>query len=138
MNDYRLNDIFVGMKESFTAVMDEVRFDRFRELTGDENPLHCDREYAVEHGYKDRVCYGMLTASLLSALAGVYLPGRRSLIHSVEVNMTKPVILNDVLTVEGTVKEIDGTFGFINVRVNIFNQHGEKVMRGKIIVGVSE
>jgi 3-hydroxybutyryl-CoA dehydratase len=138
MNHYRFNDIFVGMKESFTAVMDEERFDAFRALTGDENPLHCDREYAMSHGYPDRICYGMLTASLLSTLAGVYLPGQRSLIHSVAVNMTKPVILNDVLTVEGIVKDMDETFRFIHIKVNIFNQHGEKVMRGKMIVGVSE
>ena len=138
MNDFSLDELSVGMTAQLTAVMDAARFDSFRKLMGDENPLHSDREYAVSQGYPDRVCYGMLTASLLSALAGVYLPGKRSLIHSVEINITKPVILNDTLTVEGTIKEIDDTFGFITVGVKIFNQHGEKVLRGKMIIGVSK
>ncbi|MBR5361427.1 MAG: dehydratase, partial [Lachnospiraceae bacterium] len=77
MNTYIYEQIEVGHKESFKVTVTEADMDKFREITGDVNPLHRDTEYAKEHGYRDRVFFGMLTASYLSTLAGVYLPGER-------------------------------------------------------------
>ncbi|MBQ9091319.1 MAG: hypothetical protein IJY52_03500, partial [Anaerotignum sp.] len=48
----------------------------FLAITGDINPLHNDQEFAQKQGHPDKVAFGMLTASFLSTLAGVYLPGR--------------------------------------------------------------
>ena len=51
----------------------------------------------------------MLTASFLSTLAGIYLPGEKSLIHSVETKMIKPVFIGDELIVTGKVSEKSGS-----------------------------
>ena len=40
--------------------------DMFREITGDENPMHTDDTYAKKQGYESRIAYGMLTASLFN------------------------------------------------------------------------
>ena len=110
----------------------------FREITGDTNPLHTDPKFAAESGNKDRVCYGLLTSSFLSTLAGVYLPGRYSLIRSVEVKFIKPVYPGDELTVKGTVTEVNTDFSFFEMKVEIRNAEGEKVLRGKMQVGVTD
>ncbi|USZ72048.1 MaoC family dehydratase [Natronosalvus halobius] len=48
--------------------------ERFADLTGDENPLHLDPEYAAEGLFDGPVAHGMLVAGLISsALAS--LPG---------------------------------------------------------------
>ncbi len=136
MNTYTYDEIQAGHRESFTVTVTEADMDKFREISGDVNPLHKDADYAKEHGHKDRVVFGMLTASYLSTLAGVYLPGERSLIHSVEVKFEGAVYPGDELTVEGTVAEKNDTFNLIVIKVIIRNGEGKKVCKAKMQVGV--
>ena len=103
MNRYQFEDIYVGLKEEFQVTITADMLKQFCQMTGDVNPLHTDETFAKEKGYESNVAYGMLTASFLSTLAGVYLPGERSLIHSVESKFTKPVYVGDTLTISGQV-----------------------------------
>lgn len=136
MNQYILNDIAVGMQESFRVVITGEMMEHFCTITGDCNPLHTNETYARECGYKGTVVYGLLTGSFLSTLAGVYLPGEKSLIQSVEMKCTSPVYINDELLITGTVTEINDTFSFIVVKYRITNQDGLCIMRGKMQIGV--
>lgn len=136
MNQYRLEDIYIGMRESFQVTVSAGMLEKFRQVTGDVNPLHTDTEFAKQKGYEKTVAYGMLTASFLSTLAGVYLPGERSLIHSVESKFVKPVFEGDTLTVTGEVTEINELFSTFTMKTTIVNQNGEKVLRGKMQIGV--
>ena len=135
MNNYSFDEILVGQIESFPAKVTAEMMDAFRTLTGDENPLYTDDSFASEKGFSGRVAYGMLTASFLSTLAGVYLPGRRSLIHKVEVEFPTPVLPGDELMVSGEVKEKDERFNLLKLAVTIRNAKGQKVCRGKMTVG---
>ena len=136
MNYYRFEDLKAGRTEQFTVTVDGNMQERFCELTGDTNPLHTDEAYAVSQGFEGRVVYGMLTASFLSALAGVFVPGAYGILHSVEVKFVKPVYAPDVLKVTGTVTELNETVRQAVIKVEIRNQKGEKVLRGKIKAGV--
>lgn len=136
MNHYRFEDIYVGLKEEFQVTVTPEMLERFCWITGDINPLHTQESFAKRKGYETKVAYGMLTASFLSTLAGVYLPGESSLIHSVESKFTKPVYAGDVLTVSGQVTECNEMFSVFTMKTTIVNQKGEKVLRGKMQVGV--
>ena len=136
MNSYTYDQIEVGHKESFTVTVTEEDMERFREITGDVNPLHRDADYAKSHGHKDRVVFGMLTASYLSTLAGVYLPGEHSLIHSVKTKFSGAVYPGDTLTIEGTVIEKNDTFELIMVKAIIRNQKNEKVCKAELQIGI--
>ena len=136
MNNYSFEQMTKGLSESFEVTVTGEMMDSFRQITGDINPLHNDEQFAREKGYNGRVCYGMLTASMLSTLAGVYLPGERSLIHGVEIMFAKPVMIGDRLTVKGTVYEINDDFKQITLKVEIINQNNVKVVRGKMKVGL--
>ena len=126
------------MKESFQAEVREETLSAFNKITGDINPLHNDEDYAKQKGHPGRVVYGMLTASYLSTLAGVYLPGKNSLIHTVEIKLERPVYIGDVLTIEGEVVEKNDTFRFVVIKAIIKNQNGKKVLKAKLQVGVEE
>ena len=138
MNTYTYDQIEIGHKESFTVTVTEEDMNKFREITGDVNPLHKDPEYAKSHGHPDRVVFGMLTASYLSTLAGVYLPGERSLIHSVDIKLEGAVYPGDELTIEGTVTEKNDTFQLIMVKVLIRNKTGKKVCKAKMQIGITD
>lgn len=138
MNHYTYEEIEVGHKESFKVNITEKERDMFREITGDVNPLHNDKEYAEKKGHDRCVAFGMLTASYLSTLAGVYLPGERSLIHSVTTKFKKPVYVGDELTIEGTVTEKHDAFKLIFIKVEIKNQDNAKVLKGEMQVSVED
>ena len=137
MNAYRYEEIEVGHKESFTVTVTEEMMGSFRDITGDINPLHNDEGYARTEGYPGRVAYGMLTGSFLSTLAGVYLPGKYSLIQEVRLKFAKPVYIGDTLTVEGLVEEKNDTYSLLMVKATIKNQDGLKVCRAKMQIGVA-
>ena len=138
MNEYKYEEIEVGQKESFTVTVTEDMMSSFRAVTGDINPLHNDEDYAVSKGHPGRVVYGMLTASLLSTLAGVYLPGKNSLIHEVKIKFSKPVYIGDTLTTEGLVEEKHDIYSLIVLKVSIRNQKGDKVCKAVMQVGVAD
>lgn len=138
MNTYKYGEIEIGHKESFEVCITQEMLDKFRDITGDINPLHNDESYAVGKGHPGKVTYGMLTASFLSTLAGVYLPGKNSLIHEVDLKLEKPVYVGDRIFVEGVVKEKNDTFRFLVVKVLMRNQDGNKVCKATMQIGVSE
>lgn len=137
MNSYTFDNIKDAVAE-FTKAITSEDMELFYKLTGDDSPIHRDADYARARGHKDKVCYGMLTAGLLSTLAGVYLPGEHCLLHSVETKFAKPVYAGDTLTVRGRVSEVNETYGEITVKAAIFNQNGDKVARGLIKAGIEE
>lgn len=137
MNKYTFKDIKIGLEEEFQVSITKEMVETFRNITNDINPLHTDIEYAKSKGYEETVIYGMLTSSFLSTLAGVYLPGKYSLIHSVEILFKKPVFISsNPLTVKGKIIEVNKAFKQFTIKVEILDKNSEKVLRGIMKVGV--
>ena len=138
MNEYRITDLSAGQQESFTVTVTEDMMAKFRAITGDINPLHVRDDFAKEKGFPQRVAYGMLTASLISTLGGVYLPGKYCLIQGVEIRFAKPVFIGDVLEVTGEAVKVDRDLRYLEIKVTIRNQRNEKVLRGLLKAGVMD
>ena len=138
MNKYKITDLSVGMTESFEHIVTQEMVDAFGKISGDYNPLHTDPDYAVTLGHPGTVVYGMLTASLYSTMAGMYLPGKHCLLQQMETKFRKPVYIGDKLTVTGTVIQHTVFPAQIVVEVKIRNQDGKLVNSGKYTALVSE
>lgn len=138
MNEYSFDEIEIGMSVSFTKIITQEMEDSFRVISGDENPLHKDDTFAAEVSggkFDKHVSFGMLTASLYSTVAGVYLPGKYSLIHSFEeISFLKPVFVGDVLTVEAKVVDKEESLKMIRLKIIIHNQDNKNVSRAKMKV----
>ena len=138
MNQYTLAEIEVGMKAVFHKTITKEMEDAFRVISGDENPLHKDDTFAVEISngkFPGHAAFGMLTASLYSTVAGMYLPGKYSLIHSFEeLSFTKPVFVGDDLTVEAEVTDKEIALKLIRLKVTIKNQNNKLVSKAKMKV----
>ena len=138
LREYRWEELEIGLAHEFSASVTAEMVDRFRNDTGDCNPLHMDPVFAAARGYRAPLVFGLLTASFYSTLAGVYLPGRFALLHGVDVSFLKPVFVGDALSVSGQVAYRNEAFRQAHVGARITNQHGEVVSRAKIRVGVLE
>lgn len=140
MKELTFQEIDIGREESFQVELTPEKVRKFSEITGDFNLLHTDREYAESKGFEDKVSYGMLTASFFSTLAGMYLPGKYSIIHNVDVSFTKPVYVKEktILTVIGKVTEKHDMFKQLTLKVQILSEENVKVCRGFMKVGVMD
>ncbi len=138
MNNYKFVDIHVGLEESFSVRVKSEKLDKFLKISGDINPLHTDIEYSKSKGFSGRVVYGMLTSSFFSTLVGVYLPGKYCILQGIDIQFSKPVYIDDILTITGKVSYINEAYKQIEIKAIIINQDNEKVSKATIKVGVMD
>lgn len=138
MNDYNFSNFDIGTTASFSVTITSDKMDSFLSICSDENPMHMSDDYAREKGFSSRLVYGMLTASMYSTLAGMYLPGEKCILKEVNTSFQKPVYIGDTLTITGKVKEKDSRFNQATVNAKIVNQNGQTVSKAKILVGFYE
>lgn len=136
MNQFLYNEIEIGQEVGFYATVTQEMVDAFCNMSGDINPLHTNLEFAKESGYNSCVVYGMLTASFMSTLAGVYMPGKWCLLQEVKTSFTAPVFVGDVLKITGKVVNKHDAFKQIEVKARVANQEGKCVCRAGIKAGV--
>lgn len=137
MNSYTMKQLEEGKtKADFNIVLTKKMVKTFQMLSGDNNPMHTNNNYAKEKGMKGIIVHGMLIASFYSTLVGMYLPGKFCLLHEIKIDFNKPVYLGDSLNVSGVVTEKKDLFQRVKINAKITNQFGEKVSSAKITVGI--
>ena len=136
MNEYKFEDLKIGLTESFEVVVTQQMMNDFLNISGDNNPLHVDEEFAKKQGYDNKVVYGLLTTSFISKLVGVLLPGKYCLLQGIETKYLRPVYVGDTLTVTGTIDELHESVKRASVKVTIVNQDNKKVLKGKVELGM--
>jgi len=134
----KYSKIKVGMVKEITHLISQDDINKFAELTGDDNKLHLDKDYAAKTSFKKPVAHGMLGASFISTIIGTELPGDGSLWFSQSIDFLSPVRVGDLLTVRAEVLKKDDRNNAIEMSTNIFNQNKEQVIRGTAKVKVIE
>ena len=95
---YHFEDLSVGMRETLMkAVMDDDVI-AFADLSGDRNPIHLSDHFASKTRFGERIVHGLYTASLISTVIGMYLPGPGAVYLSQTLNFRAPVKIGDVIT----------------------------------------
>ncbi len=126
----------VGTKASIRKTISRADVDTFAALSGDYNGLHVDGEFAARTEFEQIVVHGLLHASLLSGLLGTKLPGSGALCLSHAFDFPKPVFIGDTVEAVGTILSLDPVTRVLDVKTEIINQHGERVLEGKARVKV--
>ncbi len=125
------DDVREGDTASLVKHITEDDIRKFVELTGDDNPLHVDAEYANHTSFKEIVVHGMLGASFISTVIGTKLPGPGALWISQSLEFSLPVRLGDALTVTCTVIGKHPRERLLEMEMRITNQHGQSVLQGQ-------
>lgn len=125
------DSINVGDSDQLVRTISPGDIRRFVEMTGDDNPLHVDAEFAESTPFKEIVVHGMLGASFLSTLIGTKLPGPGALWVSQRMDFLAPVRLGDELTVSCTVLKKHDRDRLLDLGTRIVNQRGQTVLSGE-------
>lgn len=91
---------------------------QFAEISGDWNPLHTDMEYAATTHYKGTILHGAFSAGLVSRMAGMHIPGKNCILHTVRLRFLEPILLPAELIVVGQQVTGNDQNGRVQVAVN--------------------
>ena len=106
LGGYDIEDFAVGMSATFSKTITEADIVLFAGVSGDNNALHINEEYARETQFCGRIAHGMLTASVISAAVANKLPGPGAIYMSQSLVFRAPVRPGDTVHATVTVKEI--------------------------------
>jgi acyl dehydratase len=126
-----------GDKIKLKFVIDEGVYKGFITVFKDTNPLHTNAEYAVSKGFKECVMHGNILNGFISYFVGECLPTKDVIIHSQQINFSKPVYLNDKLEFEAEVDEIYESVKVIKFKFYFKNEEGKSVAKGNIQIGLT-
>ena len=132
----RIEDFEAGQHVTFRKTFTEDDVRRFIEITGDVNPLHVDETFASKTQFGTRVLHGMLTASILSTMVGMLLPGTGAIYRSQTMHFLKPVHIGDTVTAHFVVRSIDRPRRRLTIESWIENAAGERVLDGTCEAGL--
>ena len=99
-------DLSVGMRETISKTVENEDVIGFAELSGDHNPIHLSEHFARKTRFGGRIVHGLYTASLISAVIGMRLPGPGAIYISQTLNFLGPVKIGDVIDVSVEVAEL--------------------------------
>ena len=125
--------------EVFSYTQDEVI--TFSKLSGDKNPIHLDAEYAATTMFKKPIIHGILGASVLSKILGMYFPGEGTIYLKQDIDFKRPMYVDTAYQALLTVisinaekhtavietKIVDKESGKVNVLGNAHIMHKEKI-----------
>ncbi|MDI6772058.1 MAG: MaoC family dehydratase [bacterium] len=123
-----------GQKASATRTVTEADVETYAHLTGDLNPLHMDPAFASASRFGGRIAHGMLTAGLISAVLGMYLPGPGGIYLSQTLTFLKPVRIGDTITATAEVTAYDAERRRLRLRTSCVNQRDEAVLDGEAVL----
>ncbi|MGH1430885.1 MAG: MaoC family dehydratase [Neptuniibacter sp.] len=107
IHGYYLEDLEVGMSDSFAKTITDADVCLFAGISGDTNPVHINDDYAKTTMFGKRIVHGMFSAALISTVAGTKLPGPGAIYVDQSVKFKAPVFIGDTAKATVTVLEID-------------------------------
>ena len=120
----------LGLKKSFEIEITDSLVNSFAELSGDFNPLHTNKDYAISNGFENKICHGMLLGSFFSQLIGMYLPGKHALYLSQSVEFRNPCFIGDTVKVFSKVIDKSKSTKILKTESKITNPQNEILLTG--------
>ena len=111
--------------------MDDVQL--FADVTGDDNPIHLDEEYAKNSIFGERVVHGVLSLGVMSKVLGKDYPGIGSIAVAISIQFLRPVPVNSEIRVDIKVMEKIEKRKHVRMRCTIY-RNNKIAMRGEATV----
>jgi len=103
---YEFADLRIGMSATFAKTITEADIVLFAAVSGDNNALHINEEYAATTIFETRIAHGMLSASVISAAIANKLPGPGSIYLSQSLRFKALVRAGDTVHAVVTVTKL--------------------------------
>lgn len=130
--------ISVGDEAELKHLLTQEDVRAFASLTGDFNPLHLSEEFARKTLFQKPVAHGMLSASFISTMIGMLLPGAGALWMNQTIEFLHPAYVGDTIHIIAKVKQKSPATRILVLNITVTNQHGDKLITGESTVKMLE
>lgn len=126
LHGYYIDDLEPGMTDVYVRTVTETDIVQYSQISGDDNPLHVNEEFAKQTVFKGRIAHGMLTCGYISAVLGTKLPGPGCAYLNQNLNFRSPVRIGDTVQTRVTISDVNTDTN--NVVCDVVCSIGEKVI----------
>lgn len=120
-----------GYSQLYKFKFSQENVNSFAELTGDNNPLHLDSEYAKSTIFKSPIVHGFFVGSIFSRIFGTKYPGEGTIYLDQSLNFLRPVYMDTYYYAKITVIEVNHIKGKATLLTTVFNENLEDVLTGQ-------
>lgn len=101
------SDFGLGATHRYTFRFSQADVTDFARVTGDNNPLHLDAEFAAQTPFKRPIIHGMLGASVFTKVLGTEFPGYGSVYLGQTLDFLRPMFVDTDYEATFTVQATD-------------------------------
>jgi len=130
----KYEDIRIGQHAEYVRTVTSEDIEMFGQVSGDYNPLHFDEDWAKTTMFKGRIAHGILTATYVSTVIGMKLPGPGAIYMSQSMKFRRPVRIGDTITARVEVIGKNDEKELLMLKTVCINQEDKVVLDGEAIV----
>ncbi len=127
----KTGDVFIE-KHTFS----QQDFDDFARLSGDDNPIHVDPDYAAKTPFRSTVAHGMLLYSVLCSALLKNIPGAIQLEH--QMMFPTGTTAGETVSCRFEVLEFDNAANKARLKIQILRQNGELGLDGETLISLED
>lgn len=95
----------------------------FADVTGDDNPIHVDAEYAKSTRFEKPIVHGVFLLGVVSKVLGRDFPGHGSVAVGISCRFLRPVPVDSDITVEVKVAEKIERHKHVKCKVYVYREN---------------
>ncbi|HJF27773.1 MaoC family dehydratase [Acinetobacter bohemicus] len=107
---------------------------KFAEVTGDNNPIHLNEDYARTTVFQRPIVHGFYVGSIFSRIFGTDYPGIGTIYLNQSMSFKAPVFIDQTYYAHIIVDQVDKYKGHIKVSTLVTDESGTKVFIGEAIL----
>ena len=130
----KYEDIKIGQHAEYVRTVTSEDIEMFGQVSGDYNPLHFNEDWAKTTMFKGRIAHGILTATYVSTVIGMKLPGPGTIYISQNMKFRRPVRIGDTITARVEVISKNDEKEFLTLKTACINQEDKVVLDGEAVV----
>lgn len=127
-------DVKPGHIETCKRRFTQSDFDRFADLSRDDNPIHVDLGFAAQTRFGGTVAHGMILYSMICRVFSTQFPGPGTLQVQQELMFQYPTRADTPITVRCEVTDVDAQRHCVGMKTDIYLAEGKMACVGKALV----
>lgn len=129
-----MKEIHIGDSAELEVTATDEIVKNIADVSGDNNPIHLDNQYAGKTVFKKRIAHGLFCLNAISKLLGTVLPGEGTILLSQTFSYKFPVYIDDHIEVKVCVKDIKREKKIYILDTICINQNRKVVLEGESVV----
>lgn len=134
MPQHTYESIQVGDTFEWSRSISAADVQAFADVSGDDNPLHLDPDYAATTPFGQPIVHGAFLLGIVSKVLGRDYPGHGSVAVSLSAKFLRPVPVGSEVRFEVKVAEKIERHGHVRAKVYAYNEAGKMALGGEAVI----